>query len=169
MSKRISFFNLSIKNILSEDDSILDQARIRLIYYGLLLSFLGVFAIIPNVYSLQQTMQTDFSLVLLVTLVGVFKYFTYKPDFKLVSHILLIVGSFLVLSVVYVVFQDVNIIVIQLVILIILFGYYMLGVKWGTIYSLINVAPLLIYLLWVDSAHMMSHLRPENWMVIPLR
>lgn len=162
MSKRISFFNLSIKNILSEDDSILDQARIRLIYYGLLLSFLGVFAIIPNVYSLQQTMQTDFSLVLLVTLVGVFKYFTYKPDFKLVSHILLIVGSFLVLSVVYVVFQDVNIIVIQLVILIILFGYYMLGVKWGTIYSLINVAPLLIYLLWVDSAHMMSHLRPEK-------
>ncbi|RKR82619.1 signal transduction histidine kinase [Mucilaginibacter gracilis] len=162
MSKRISFFNLSIKKILSEDQSILNKARIRLIYYGLLLAFLGLLAVIPNVYSEQARMQTNLSVLLLVCLLGLFKYFTYRPDFEAVSHALLVLGSFLVLTVVYVVFQDVNIIVIQLVILIILFGYYMLGLKWGTIYSLINVAPILIYLVWVDANHFLTHLRPEK-------
>jgi signal transduction histidine kinase/ActR/RegA family two-component response regulator len=162
MSRRISFFNLSIKNILSDDDSILDQARIRLIYYGLLLAFIGLFAIIPNVYSLHETMQTYLSVIVFFILLGLFKYFTYNPDFAIVSHTLIVVGTLFVLTVVYVVFQDVNIIVIQLVILIILFGYYMLGVKWGTIYSLINLVPILVYLVWVDSSHMMSQVRPEK-------
>jgi signal transduction histidine kinase/CheY-like chemotaxis protein len=162
MSNKVSFFNLSIKRILSDNDSILDQARIRLIYYGLLLAFLGLMAIIPNVYSLHANMQTEISFVLLACLLILFKYFTYRPDFQLVSHILLILGTILVTTVIYVVFQDVNIIVIQLVILIILFGYYMVGIKWGTTYSLVNLAIILFYLVVIDSNHFMSQVRPEK-------
>ena len=162
MSKKVSFFNLSVKNILSEDDSILDKARIRLIYFGLILAFIAILAIIPNVYSLHETMQTNLSIALLITLVLLFKYFTYKPDFESISHCLLVLGTFLILTVIYVVFQEVNIVVIQLVILVILFGYYMLGVRWGTIYSLINLAPMLVYLVWIDSNHFMNHVRPEK-------
>lgn len=162
MSKSISFFNLSIKKILSGNDSILDQARIRLVYYGLLLAFLGLAAVIPNVYSLHADMQTNISVVLLVILLILFKYFTYKPDFEAISHVLLVIGTLMVATVVYVVFQDVNIIVIQIVILIILFGYYMLGVRWGTIYSLINLSIILFYMVYVDSNHLMSQVRPEK-------
>lgn len=162
MSKKISFFNLSINKILSAEDSILDQARIRLIYYGLLLAFVGILAIVPNVYSLHLTMQTNLSIVLLTCLFVLFKYFTYEPDFEGVSHALLVLGTFLILTIVYVVFQDVNIIVIQLVILVILFGYYMLGVKWGTIYSLINIAPILLYLIVLNNNKLLTQTRPEK-------
>lgn len=162
MSKNVSFLNLSIKNILSDKDSILDQARIRLIYYGLLLAFLGLAAVIPNVYSQQASMQTNISFILLFTLLGLFKYFTYKPDIETTSHLILIIGTTLVTAVVYVVFQDVNIIVIQLVILIILFSYYMLGMRWGTIYSLINLTLILLYMMVVDYNHLISQVRPEK-------
>lgn len=162
MSKSVSFFNLSVKNILSDEESILDQARIRLVYYGLLLSFVGVAAILPNVYSLHQSMQTALSLFLLGLSLALFKYFTYTGNFETVSHILLTVGTLLVVTVIFVVFQDVNIIVVQLVILIILFGYYMLGVKWGTIYSLINLLPILTYLVWADMTSSLNKFRPEK-------
>lgn len=119
MKTGISFFNLSLKNLLDEDQPILDQARIRLIYYGLLLALIGVITVIPNVYSLHQTMQTYMGIGLVVLLVCIFKYFTYKPRFKLVSHILLVFGCISVVSTVYVVFQTVNIISVQLIILII--------------------------------------------------
>jgi signal transduction histidine kinase/ActR/RegA family two-component response regulator len=162
MNNNISFFNLSIKKILSGNDLILDQARIRLIYYGLLLALAGLVAIIPNVYSLHATMQTNLTVTLFLALLVLFKYFTFRPNFQTVSHILLVIGTLLVVSVVFWVFQDVNIIAVQLVILIILFGYYMLGTRWGTTYSLVNMAIILFYMVWINSYHLMGQGRPEK-------
>ena len=158
----ISFFNLSIKNILSDEDSILDQARIRLIYYGLILSLLGVLAVLPNVYSLHQITQFTFCWVLVITFIFLFKYFTYRPNWVLVSHALLIMGTSFVVCSVFILFQNVNIIVVQLVLLIILFSYYMLGAKWGTIYSLINLVPILVFLVYDDILFKIIPIRPET-------
>ncbi|WP_448697989.1 ATP-binding protein [Mucilaginibacter sp. AW1-3] len=163
MSKRrISFFNLSIKNIISEDDSILDQARIRLIYYGLILSFVGILAILPNVFNLHESIQFSMSLIMLLVFFILFKYFTYIPDWVTVSHALLATGTGVVFFSVYILFQNVNIIVIQLVLLIILFGYYMLDVKWGTFYSLANLLPILAFLIYDDANHILTKLKPET-------
>ncbi len=162
MSRSISFFNLSIKNILSDQYPIIDQARIRLVYYGLLLALLGVLFIIPNVYTLGQVLQTYIGVAVFFALLVLFKYFTYKPDFKLVSHALLIMATLLTLILVYEVFQNVNIIAVQVVILTILFGYYMLGVTWGTFYSLINSVIVLVYFVWADTTNMLSITRPEK-------
>lgn len=163
MSKRrISFFNLSIKNIISDDDSILDQARIRLIYYGLILSFVGLLAILPNVYNQHQSMQFGLAVSLMCIFFILFKYFTFIPDWVTVSHALLATGTCFVFFGVYFLFQNVNIIVIQLVLLIILFGYYMLDVKWGTIYSLANLFPILAFLVYDDANHILTKLRPET-------
>jgi signal transduction histidine kinase/CheY-like chemotaxis protein len=163
MSKRsISFFNLSIKNILSDGLSILDQARIRLIYYGLILAFIGVMAVLPNVYSLHESMQFTLAVILVFIFLILFKYFTYIPDFVTVSHALLGTGTVFVFLSVYFLFQNVNIIVIQLILLIILFGYYMLGVRWGTIYSLLNLLPILVFLVYADANHTLTTLKPET-------
>ncbi len=163
MSKRrVSFFNLSIKNILTDDLSILDQARTRLIYYGLVLAFVGVLAVLPNVYNLHESMQFSMAVILVITFLILFKYFTYIPDVLTVSHALLGLGTIFVFISVYFLFQNVNIIVIQLVLLIILFGYYMLGVRWGTIYSLLNLLPILGFLLYADASHTLTTLKPET-------
>ncbi|OCX52890.1 hypothetical protein BEL04_00745 [Mucilaginibacter sp. PPCGB 2223] len=160
--RRISFYNLSIKNIISRDDSILDQARIRLIYYGLILSFVGILAILPNVYNLHESMQFTLAVILLFVFFILFKYFTFIPDWVAVSHALLAMGTGVIFFSVYFLFQSVNIIVIQLVLLIILFGYYMLDVTWGTVYSLINLASVLGFLVYDDATHTLTKLRPET-------
>jgi len=49
MSKDISFFNFSIKNILTDDQSVLDQARIRLLYYGFWIVFVAVAGLLVSV------------------------------------------------------------------------------------------------------------------------
>ena len=162
MDNSVSFFNLSIKKIINPGQSILDQARVRLIYYGLLLALVGVIAILPNVLSLHEVMQATIGITMTVLLVILFKYFTYRPDFKLVAHILLIVGTLSEVIIVYVIFQTVNIIAVQLIILIILFSYYMLGVKYGTAYSLINLVPVLAYLIWADQNFDLTNIHPEK-------
>jgi len=163
MTKRRSFFNLSVNTLLDDDSlSIIDQARIRLVYYGLIMAILGVAAIIPNVYSLQQNGQLTSAYFLLGAFVILFKVFTYRPDLVFVSHALLITGTFFQLFSVYVTFQSINIIIIQLVILSILFSFYMLGSKWGTIYSLVNLLPMLGYLIYSDFNNTLSSIKPEK-------
>ncbi|WP_295652898.1 response regulator [uncultured Mucilaginibacter sp.] len=162
MSNRVGFFNLSINNILSDDLSIIDQARIRLVYYGLLLAMMGILVILPNAFTQHDDIQLVSAYFLLGAFAILFKYFTYKPDFVFVSHALLIIGTFFELFSVFVTFQSINIIIIQLIILIILFTFYMLGTKWGTIYSLANLLPVLGYLIYSDFNNTLLSIKPEK-------
>ena len=162
MSNRVGFFNLSINNILSDDLSIIDQARIRLVYYGLLLAMMGILVILPNAFTQHDDIQLVSAYFLLGSFAILFKYFTYKPDFVFVSHALLIIGTFFELFSVFVTFQSINIIIIQLIILIILFTFYMLGTKWGTIYSLANLLPVLGYLIYSDFNNTLLSIKPEK-------
>jgi len=58
MSKDVSFFNFSINKILSSDQSVLDQARIRLLYYGFLIVFVAVGGLLISVYFQHQVILT---------------------------------------------------------------------------------------------------------------
>jgi len=162
MSKQVSFFNLSINNILPDNLSIIDKARIRLVYYGLLLAMVGIVVVLPNAYTQHDDIQLTSAYFLLGTFFILFKYFTYKPDFVFVAHALVIIGTFFELFSVGVTFQSINIIIIQLIILIILFTFYMLGTKWGTIYSLANLLPVLGYLIYSDFNNTLLSIKPEK-------
>jgi signal transduction histidine kinase/CheY-like chemotaxis protein len=162
MDKFAGVFNFSIKNILTEGLSIIDQARIRLVYYGLLLGMVGILVVLPNAITLHDNIQLVSAYFLFGTFLILFKYFTYKPDVEFVSHALLIIGSFFMLFSVYVTFQSINIIIIQLIILIILYSFYMLGGKWGTIYSMANLLPVLGYLLYSSFNNTLLSIKPEK-------
>jgi hypothetical protein len=85
----VNFFNFSVGKILSRELSILDQARIRLLYYGLLLAAVGLGALFLNVYLQNLHVMT-------ITITGaywwlvlaLFKYLTYKPHWHTISHLL---------------------------------------------------------------------------------
>jgi len=162
MRKEASFFNLSIKNILSDQDSILDEARIRLLYYGLGIVFIAIAAILSNVYLQHQPILTLTSVVLLVSSVVFFKILTYKGNWKLVSHGLLILATLVNLGDVYITLQNVNIITIQMVILVIIFSFYMLGQTYGLFYSILNLIPILVFLvIQYDNVYFIE-LKPEQ-------
>jgi signal transduction histidine kinase/CheY-like chemotaxis protein len=147
MSNKPGFFNLSINNILSDDQSILDRARIRLLYYGLGIVFIAVAALLSNIYLQNEPILTSIAAGVLFFTVVFFKLLTYRPDWKFISHSLLILATIINLGDVFITFQNVNIVAIQTVVLVIIFSYYMLGKGFGLLYSLLNLAPVLGFLL----------------------
>lgn len=163
MSEKPGFFNFSISNILSEDQSILDRARIRLLYYGLVLAFVAVTAILSNVYFQHQPLLTATALVLLISTAVFFKVLTWRPNWKAISHSLLVVGTLVNLGDIFIAFQNVNIVTIQTTILLVIFSFYMLGQGYGVFYSLLNLVPLFTFLLiQYTSGYYIEWMKPEK-------
>lgn len=158
----MDFFNFSINKILKRELSILDQARIRLLYYGLLLAIVGLGALFLSVYMQNLKVMTATCATVLITLLALFKYLTYKPHWHTISHILLLVGTLVNLATVFAILQDVNIITIQIIILVIVFSFYMLGQNWGMFYSLLNLLPVLIFMVMQYDHNYFINFKPEK-------
>jgi signal transduction histidine kinase/ActR/RegA family two-component response regulator len=140
--------NLSLKEILSDEQSLLTQARIRLLYYGMCLIFISLLALIVSVIFTQQYTLLGIAVSGLVTLVVIFKFLTWKANWEFVTHTLLALGTLMNWFDLLIVFQKVDIITIQVVLIIIVFSFYMLGQKWGMIYSAINLLPVLFFMFY---------------------
>ena len=105
MTNKAGFFNLSINKILSDDQSILDQARIRLLYYGLGLVFIAIAALLSNLYYQDQPILTITASALLIASAMFFKLLTYTPRWKFISHGLLVLATIVNLGDVFLIFQ----------------------------------------------------------------
>jgi signal transduction histidine kinase/ActR/RegA family two-component response regulator len=162
MSKDVSFFNFSINKILSSDQSILDQARIRLLYYSFMIVFVAVGGLFISVYFQHQVILTITSGIVLALMILLFKYLTYRPNWRQISHASLIMATLVNLNNVYIVMQKVDVITVQVILLVILFSFYMLGQAWGLFYSLLNIIPILVFLVLEYNDNYFIPLRPET-------
>jgi len=162
MTKDPGFFNITLNKILSARQSMLDQARIRLLYYGLFLAFVALCALCANVFLQHQPIFTYLSLGLLVMVATLFKYLTWKPNWSVISHTLLIAATVINLLNVFIIIQSVDVISIQVIILAVLFSFYMLGQRWGLIYSLANLIPVLAFMVFDYSSSYFIDLKPEK-------
>lgn len=163
MSKEPGFLNFSINKILSTDQTSLDQARIRLLYYGLGIVFVGLAAILSNVFYQHQPILTATAAVLLFATAVFFKWLTYRPNWRIISHGLLVLGTLVNLIDIFVTLQTVNIVAIQMVILVIIFSFYMLGQKAGIVYSIVNLVPVLAFLvIQYNEYYFVSFIKPEQ-------
>src|ERR1700754_1450231 len=102
------FFNFALHKIISKEQSYLNQARIRLLYYGLLLVFVASGALLLSVYSRGQFLLTYSAVFLVLSIIVLFKALTYKPNWRVISHALLIVGTLINTSVVYISVQTIS-------------------------------------------------------------
>ena len=163
MSKKTGFLNLSIYNVLSDEQSALDRARISLLYYGLILVFVSLAALLSNVSLQHQLILTVTALTTLVFSAVLFKWLTYRPNWKAISHALLILATVINLGDVFIIFQNVNIVAIQTVVLIIIFSFYMVGRRFGLLYSLINLIPVVgVMLVQYNTGYYFAYLKPEH-------
>ena len=162
MNRDISFFNLSINKILTKEQSALDKARIRLLYYGFWIVGVAVAGLFTSVYFQRQTLLSITAGILFLSFLGLFKYLTYRPNWKQISHTLLIIGSIVNINTIFIALQKVDIITVQVLLLIVLFSYYMLGQGWGLFYSLLNLVPVMVFLVISYNSGYFIALRPET-------
>lgn len=162
MSKSAGLFNVSLNKIIADDQSFLDQARIRLLYYGLGIVFISLAALLSNIYYQQEPILIYTAVIMLVSTVVFFKLLTYNGNWRIVSHGLLILGTLVNLTDVYYTLQNVNIVTIQMVILIVIFSFYMLGQTYGLFYSILNLLPVLAFMvIQYNNAYFIEH-KPEE-------
>ena len=147
MNKDVGFFNFSLNKILTNSQTTLNQARIRLLYYGLCLAILAVSAFLADLIINDQYILSISTSVLLLSLLILFKYLTFRPRWTIISHILLVMGTMINFCNVYFIFQNINIITVQSTILIIIISFYMLGRIGGTFYSFVNLIPILVFIM----------------------
>ncbi|WDF56890.1 ATP-binding protein [Mucilaginibacter sp. KACC 22063] len=157
-----SFFNISLNNILTAEHSILDKARIRLLYFGLWLAFIADLALIFTSFAQASTVNTIISGFTAVLLLGLFKYLTWRPDWRRISHVLLTMVTLLNLSNVYVLVQSVSLVTIQLILITVLFSFYMLGQSFGLFYSLVNIIPVLAFMVLEYYSSYIINFKPEK-------
>src|SRR5438309_2137313 len=110
MTKKPNILNISVWNILTEEQSMLDQARIKLLYYGLFLAFVALCTLSSNVYLQHLTIFSYVTVTLVVAVTLMFKYLTYKPDWAMISHALLGLGTIVNLINVFVVIHEVDVV-----------------------------------------------------------
>ncbi|MEO6149532.1 MAG: hypothetical protein ABIP28_05200, partial [Mucilaginibacter sp.] len=113
MSKKAGIFNFSLNAIFDEEQSILDRARITLLYYGLLIIMVALTLLLANVYVQHQTMMSYSAAFQLLCTIVIFKYLTYNPRWHSVSQAMLVVMTCSNLFDVYISLQDVNVVTIQ--------------------------------------------------------
>ncbi|WP_354429286.1 ATP-binding protein [Mucilaginibacter sp. UYP27] len=142
--------------------SILDQARIRLLYFGLLLAIVGLSALYVSVYLQNLHVMSIVLGGVLLSFIALFKYLSFKPHWRTISHMLLIIGTLVNLATVFVILQDVNIITVQIIILVIVFSFYMQGQNWGMFYSLLNLLPVLIFMVMKYDHKYFIDFKPET-------
>ncbi|QKJ31034.1 response regulator [Mucilaginibacter mali] len=162
MKKKPNFFNIFLRNILSPEQSMLDEARIRLLYYGLFLAAVALAALTINVFLQHQVVFTSIACILLICVVLLFKYLTWIPNWRFISHTLLILALVVNLLDVFIIIQNVDIISIQVIILSVLFSFYMLGQRWGLFYSLANLIPVLAFMVFEYGNSYFISFKPEK-------
>lgn len=162
MNKKANFFNFSINKILSDDLSVLDNARLRLLYYGLALSFFTLLIILTNVVVKHQLILGITTGVMFVSSIVLFKYLTYRPRWTPIAHMVLIIATLVNFADIFVAIRNISIVTVEAIIMIMLFGFYMLGKKYGTIYTLLNVVPVSILLILKHTNSYLIPFTPES-------
>ncbi|QQL48427.1 ATP-binding protein [Mucilaginibacter ginkgonis] len=151
MATKAGLFNFSLKKIINPHQSVLDQARVSLLYYALIFSFFAFSA--TTVVLFLQSQKGDYSYLLYVGILinlifaVLFKYLTATGDWKSVSHVLLIVVTAFNISNLYIISQVVDIVCIQLILIVILASFYTVGQRYGMFYSMINLVPTMAFMV----------------------
>jgi signal transduction histidine kinase/CheY-like chemotaxis protein len=162
MNRKVPFLNLSLRRILSDDLSILDNARLRLIYYGLALAFCTLSVILAGIVYQHHIILSITTGMMLLTSAILFKFLTYRPRWTLIAHLILVVATIANLVDIFIAIQNLDVVTVEVIIMIMLFGFYMLGQKTGAIYSLLNIVPALTLLLLQYSNNYVLPFKPEK-------
>lgn len=162
MDADISFFNFSVNKITSKEESGLDNGRIRLLYYGLILAIYVLCVLQVNLYYKSHPMLSATNAVMLISAIVLFKALTYRPNWKAIAHAALIFGTLVNLVDVLVILQRFNYVAIGALIIVVLFSFYMLGQKWGAFYSLLNLIPLVAFVVLKHNGMYAINVIPES-------
>ncbi|OCX51947.1 hypothetical protein BEL04_18275 [Mucilaginibacter sp. PPCGB 2223] len=144
------YFASRYDRVFNRDQEILDRTRVRILAVCLL-TFIGLTSALLTLYLFQEhnflLIRISFFLVLFLV---VMMLLMFRNSWSLAGHCFIMCITLMIWSGILLFRQSVNVATAEMVLLVVSGGYYILGSKWGTIYSLINMAPILGYVILND-------------------
>lgn len=144
------YFFSHYDSVFNQEEDILNRTRVKILAICLL-TFIGLCSVLQVLFLFQehnfQFTRMGFFLVLFL---AVLVLLLFRQPWSIAGHLFIICITLMIWSGVLLFHQSVNAATAELVILAVSSSYYILGSKWGTFYSLINMAPVLGYVILND-------------------
>ncbi|WP_207426149.1 ATP-binding protein [Pedobacter sp. SYSU D00535] len=148
----LKYYKQILDRIAARETDPLNQARVKVLCYGLTAN-LALTSIATLLYFIQGPPLQFFRGLIAFAIAVVSVYLVYHfPVWRKVSHFICIVLSLVVWSNLLVYVKGTNIPTLQFAFLVVVFSFYVLGQKWGLIYSLLNILPIVAYTV-LDGKH----------------
>ena len=138
-----------LNELIENEPHPVNRARIRTLSHGLLI-LLGVCASLIVIYTIQFQPVLVSRAILYLFVFGVMLYLLlFKRAWRLVGHVFLWCLLSVIISNMVIYRNGVSLLTIQYCLLIVSGAFYVLGVRWGIIYALLSILPVVGYmLLW---------------------
>jgi signal transduction histidine kinase/CheY-like chemotaxis protein len=141
------YFVSRYRLLFNREQDILDRTRVRILS-TCLLTYIGFTTALITLFLFQGP---DFRLIrmgifLTCYLTGLAMLLS-RRSWSLVAHFFIICLTLMIWSGILLFRMSVNVATAETVLLVVCCGYYILGSKWGTIYSLLNITPIIGYVI----------------------
>jgi signal transduction histidine kinase len=148
MSEKSLVYNWSLKKILLTIPESFDRSSIKILYIFLLLTIVKILILAPIYYLggfYNHLIAIGIFLFISVILLKIL--LIHKKYTRSLAHILVSAGIIFVLSVLFFVSKNISIVMLQMISMIMLSSFFLLGRTYGVIYSIIVFVPVLVLIV----------------------
>ncbi|WP_423146217.1 ATP-binding protein [Rubrolithibacter danxiaensis] len=155
------YFQFVTDRVTKQDADPINQARIKMLVFGLSVNlfFAGLSVII---YLISGPYLQFIRSLIVFTVGGILFISVLKwPIWRQVSHTLMALLTVLIWSNIFIYVQGTNIPTLQFVFIIIVYTFYVHGLRWGVFYALANILPIFIYTLLGGKDYFSFNIQPQ--------
>ncbi len=144
------YFASHYDRVFNKEQDILDRTRVRILAVCLL-TFISLSGTLLTLFLFQEHnfLPIRMAIFLVLFLTGL-ALLLFRRPWSLAGHFFILCITAMIWSGILLFRQSVNVATAEMVMLVVSGGYYILGSKWGTFYSLINMAPIVGYVILDD-------------------
>jgi signal transduction histidine kinase/ActR/RegA family two-component response regulator len=152
MKEQLPFFNLSLSKVMAAEPDSFKRAKIKIVLTILVFTLIKALIVIPVAVHYMQYRQLFRVVAIVLLFLLLIKIILYKPaTLNALSHIMMITGLSIIWSNVFIYAQYVNIVTIQMVFMVTLVSYYLLGGVQAALYTALAILPVIFSLFTQDT------------------
>lgn len=148
MEKQLPFFNFSVRKVMALEPDSFKKAKIKISLITLVFSLSKALIAIPVAIQHEQHKQLIRALLVVLLFIILIKIVLSRPSsIGVISHIMILSGLGIIWTNVFWYVQHINIFTVQMIFMITLVSYYIIGGRWAAIYTALAMLPVVIYMI----------------------
>lgn len=148
MNRDLSFFNFSLKKVLRNVPDTFTAARIKIVFTILILNYIKIGVVLAEGMMKNQNFQLARGLIIFVIYTTLLKWLLYKPEhIRKIAHLLITVGIVIIWTNPILNHKNINVLLLQMVFMICLVSFYLVGKRAGIIYSFLAALPTFVIIV----------------------